>query len=86
MIAFGSLFFTEWGDPGQISAAALVLKSHSPWAIWLGGTGAMVTKGVLAMTLGGKLAEQFPRRTLRTLASTCCALLGVVALGGFVLR
>jgi len=86
MIAFGSLFFTEWGGPGQITAAALVLKSHSPWAIWLGGTGAMVTKGVLAMTLGGKLAEQFPRRTLRTLASACCALLGVVALGGVVLR
>jgi len=86
MIAFGALFFTEWADPGQISAAALALKSGSPWAVWLGGTGAMVTKGVLAMTLGGKLAEYFPRRTLRTLASACCALLGLLALDSFAVR
>jgi len=86
LVSFGSLFFAEWGDPGQISAAALVLKSHSPWAVWLGGTCAMVTKGVLAMTLGMKLAERLPQRTLRTLASASCGVLGVVALGGFVLR
>lgn len=86
LVSFGSLFFTEWGDPGQISAAALVLKSHSPWAVWLGGTAAMVTKGVLAMTLGVKLAERLPQRTLRILASASCGVLGVVALAGFSLR
>jgi putative Ca2+/H+ antiporter (TMEM165/GDT1 family) len=85
LVSFGSLFFTEWGDPGQISAAALVLKSHSPWAVWLGGTCAMITKGVLAMTLGVKLAERLPQRALRTLASVSCGVLGVVALKGFVL-
>lgn len=36
LVSFGSLFFTEWGDPGQISAAALTLKSHSLYAVWLG--------------------------------------------------
>jgi Ca2+/H+ antiporter, TMEM165/GDT1 family len=86
LVSFGSLFFTEWGDPGQISAAALVLKSHSAWPIWLGGTCGMVTKGILAMTVGVKLAERLPRRTLRTVASASCGVLGVVALGGFVLR
>jgi Ca2+/H+ antiporter, TMEM165/GDT1 family len=86
MISFASLFFTEWGDPGQISAAALVLKSHSPWAVWLGGTCAMVTKGVLAMTLGVKLAEKLPQRTLRALASASCGVLGVLAIGSFALH
>ena len=86
LISFGSLFFTEWGDPGQISAAALTLKSHSLLAIWLGGTLAMTTKGVLAMVLGAKLRDRLPQRTLRSLASVSCLILGVLALGGVVLR
>ena len=86
LVSFGSLFFTEWGDPGQISAAALTLKSHSLFAVWLGGTLAMTTKGVLAMVLGVKLRDRLPHRTLRTLASASCLILGVLALGGVVVR
>jgi len=33
---FGSFFFTEWGDSGQIAAAALFLKSHLLMATWIG--------------------------------------------------
>jgi putative Ca2+/H+ antiporter (TMEM165/GDT1 family) len=84
LISFASLFFTEWGDPGQISAAALVVKSHSLFAVWLGGTLAMMTKGALAMSLGVKLRDRLPQRALRTLASASCCLLGVLALGGVV--
>jgi Ca2+/H+ antiporter, TMEM165/GDT1 family len=86
LVSFGSLFFTEWGDPGQISAAALTLKSHSLFAVWLGGTLAMTTKGILAMVLGVKLRDRLPQRTLRTLASVSCLILGVLALGGFLVR
>lgn len=86
LVSFGSLFFTEWGDPGQISAAALTLKSHSLFAVWLGGTLAMTTKGVLAMVLGVKLRDRLPQRTLRALASASCLILGVLALGGVVVR
>ena len=86
LVSFGSLFFTEWGDPGQISAAALTLKSHSLFAVWLGGTLAMTTKGILAMVLGVKLRDRLPQRTLRTLASASCLILGLLALGGVVVR
>src|SRR6266566_2673270 len=86
LVCFASLFFTEWGDPGQIAVAALTVKSHSPLAAWLGGTLAMVTKGGLAMIVGAKISEWLPQRMLRTLASASCCLLGVLALGGFVLR
>src|SRR4029077_19453858 len=86
LVSFGSLFFTEWGDPGQISAAALTLKSHSLFAVWFGGTLAMTTKGFLAMVLGVKLRDRLPHRTLRTLASASCSILGVLALGGVVVR
>lgn len=81
-VCFAALFFTEWGDPGQIAAAALAVKSHWLLATWLGGTVAMMTKGSLAMVLGVKLRERIPRRTLRTIACTSCCVLGVLALGG----
>lgn len=85
-ISFAALFFTEWGDPGQISAAALVLKSHSMFPVWLGGTLAMMMKGIVAMTIGVKLRDRLPHRTVRALASGSCCVLGVLALGGFALR
>ena len=85
-ICFSSLFFAEWGDPGQICIAALTVKTHSPAAPWLGGTLAMMMKASLAMTLGLKLRERVPHRMLRTLASASCCILGIMALGGMVLR
>ncbi len=80
VVCFASLFFTEWGDPGQIAAAALTVKSHSWLATWLGGTLAMVTKGGLAMIFGLKLRDRLPQRVLRPLASGSCFALGVLAL------
>jgi putative Ca2+/H+ antiporter (TMEM165/GDT1 family) len=86
MVCFSSLLFTEWGDPGQISAAALTLKSHAIFAVWLGGTLAMISKGLLAMGLGVGLRARLPQRTLRTLASASCCILGFLALGGIAFR
>jgi putative Ca2+/H+ antiporter (TMEM165/GDT1 family) len=31
LVSFGAFFLTEWGDPGQIAAAALVLNSRCQW-------------------------------------------------------
>ena len=47
---------------------------------------AMVTKGTLAMIVGVKLGERLPQRTLRALASASCGLLGLLALGGILVR
>lgn len=80
LVPFASLFLTEWGDPGQISAAALTAQSNQPTAAWLGGTLALTTKGVLALTLGLRLRERVNRRALRVLATASCCLLGVLAL------
>jgi len=80
VVCFGSVFLTEWGDPGQIAAAALTVKSHALLATWLGGTLAMVTKGGLAIIFGLKLRDRLPQRLLRPLASASCCVLGVLAL------
>jgi len=84
--AFAALFFTEWGDPGQVAAAALTLHSGNWVPIWLGGTLAMVTKGGLAMVAGRKLHGQLPRRFIRGLASISCCSLGFIALYGAIFR
>ncbi len=86
LVCFASLFFTEWGDPGQISVAALTIKAHAPFAAWLGGTSAMITKGALAMIVGVKLGDHLPQRALRTLASVSCGLLGILAFGGIIVH
>ena len=80
-ICFGSLFFAEWGDPAQLSAAALTSHAHVAWwGPWLGGTLALVTKGTLALTIGLGLRGRMPVRLLRTVASISCCVLGVLAL------
>lgn len=84
VVCFGSLFFTEWGDPGQIATAALAANSHSLLATWLGGTLAMATKGSLALAVGFKLRDRLPMGMLRALASASCCLLGVLSLRGLI--
>lgn len=52
MISFAAIFFSEWGDVGQVTAAALTAKYHAALIVWLGAVAAMITKGSLAAFLG----------------------------------
>ena len=52
MISFAAIFFSEWGDVGQVTAAAMAAKYHIALVVWLGAVAAMVTKGSLAAFLG----------------------------------
>lgn len=86
IVPFASLFLTEWGDAGQMSAAALTAQSKLPMAVWAGGTLALMTKGALAVVLGLKLREKLPERTLRRAAVFSCCLLGALALRQAILN
>jgi len=52
MVSFAAIFFSEWGDVGQVTAAAMAAKYHIALVVWLGAVAAMVTKGSLAAFLG----------------------------------
>ncbi len=80
LVSFSSFFFTEWGDPGQIAAAALVLKSNLLLATWIGATLALMTKGTVALTLGLQIRNKLPQKALRILASGSCCVLGILAI------
>lgn len=51
-VSFAAIFFSEWGDVGQITAATLAAKYNRPLIVWVGAVAAMVTKGALATFLG----------------------------------
>ena len=52
MVSFAAIFFSEWGDVGQITAATMAARFPSPIVVWLGAVSAMVTKGILAASIG----------------------------------
>jgi putative Ca2+/H+ antiporter (TMEM165/GDT1 family) len=85
-VAFAAIFLSEWADVGQIAAAALAVQYRMPEAVWAGATAAMMTKGLLALTLGVQLRRYVPNDWLRIAAVTSCAILGLVAMGEAVLE
>ena len=52
-VSFATVFFSEWGDSAQIVAATIAAQHPSLIVVWLGAVGAMVTKGLLAASIGG---------------------------------
>jgi putative Ca2+/H+ antiporter (TMEM165/GDT1 family) len=52
IVAFAAIFFSEWGDVGQITAATMAARFGSPLLVAVGAVAAMVTKGVLAAYVG----------------------------------
>jgi putative Ca2+/H+ antiporter (TMEM165/GDT1 family) len=55
MLSFSAVAFSEWADLGQITAAAMAARFNAPFIVWIGAVLAMMTKGVLAITVGGRL-------------------------------
>jgi putative Ca2+/H+ antiporter (TMEM165/GDT1 family) len=81
LVAFSAIFFSEWGDVGQVTAATMAARFNSPLAVWLGAVAAMVTKGTLASFIGGGvrgwIQAHFEPRTLRYAATVLLLVLGV---------
>jgi putative Ca2+/H+ antiporter (TMEM165/GDT1 family) len=70
MVSFAAIFFSEWGDVGQMTAATMAARSPTPpgasipWPliVWFGAVLAMVTKGTLAASVGAG-ARQWIEKT-----------------------
>jgi putative Ca2+/H+ antiporter (TMEM165/GDT1 family) len=52
LVSFATIFFSEWGDVGQVTAATMAARFSSPLIVWIGAVAAMVTKGILAASIG----------------------------------
>jgi putative Ca2+/H+ antiporter (TMEM165/GDT1 family) len=83
LVSFAAIFFSEWGDVGQITAATLAAKYGAPLAVWLGAVAAMVTKGTLAASVGagvrGWIQAHLAPKTIRYAAVALLLLLGTLS-------
>ena len=83
MVSFAAIFFSEWGDVGQITAAAFAARYGFPLIVWIGAVSAMVTKGALATFLGAGIRKwiqnRIPPRIIRYCAVGLMLLLGVLS-------
>ena len=78
-VSFGALMLSEWGDAGQIAAAALTARYAAPGVVWAAGTLALATKGAMAVALGLGLRRYVSRTTLRYGAVALCSVMGMLA-------
>jgi len=90
MISFAAIFFSEWGDVGQVTTATLTAKYHLPLLIWLGAVSAMVTKGVLAAFLGAGIRrwiqDRVSPKVVRYAAVILLILLGCLSVGEILVQ
>ena len=94
-VAFAAIFFSEWGDVGQVTAAGMAAKyvwsaqrsTSTLWQaallVWIGAVAAMVTKGALAGLLGEGvrrwIADRVEPRVVRYVATAALIVLGSLA-------
>jgi putative Ca2+/H+ antiporter (TMEM165/GDT1 family) len=81
LVTFASIFFTEWGDLGQLTAASMTARSGAPAVVWAASTAALLTKGVLAVTIGLGLRRFLPLNLMRYTAVAMCLTMAVIAIG-----
>ena len=80
LIGFGSSFFSEWADVGQITAAVLAAQIRLPAVVWTGATLAVLTKSVASATLGIGLRRWVPGGALRVLSVCVYLAMGTLAM------
>ncbi len=84
--AFGAIFFSEWGDVGQIAAATVAAQYRAPLTVWAAATLAMTTKGMLAIALGVGLRRHLSQTLLRRVALCLYVVMGIASLASIGLN
>lgn len=83
MVSFAAIFFSEWGDIGQITAATMAARFGAPMVVWIGAVCAMVTKGALAASIGatvrGSIQRHFSPKTIKYAAVGLLLFLGLLS-------
>lgn len=81
MISFAAIFFSEWGDVGQVTAATMAAKHHAALVVWVGAVAAMITKGALATFLGSGIRrwiqDRISPKLVRYVAVSLLLILGL---------
>lgn len=84
MVSFAAIFFSEWGDVGQLTAAGMSARfPAAPLLVWIGAVSAMVTKGALAASIGASvrqwIQDHLSPKTIRYAAVGLLLVLGILS-------
>jgi putative Ca2+/H+ antiporter (TMEM165/GDT1 family) len=83
MVSFAAIFFSEWGDVGQITAATMAARFGAPVLVWIGAVAAMATKGALAASIGAGVRQwitsRIPPRIVRYVGVSALLVLGLLS-------
>ena len=84
MMSFAAIFFSEWGDVGQITAAAMaVAHPLAPWMVWIGAVSAMGSNGMLSATRGACfrhwVVDRVPPKIIRYVGVAALLVLGILS-------
>ncbi len=91
LVSFAAIFFSEWGDVGQVTAATMAAKFMAepgataswPYIVWGGAVLAMVTKGGLAASIGAGarkwIEKTFSPKVIRYGGVGLLVLLGIMS-------
>jgi putative Ca2+/H+ antiporter (TMEM165/GDT1 family) len=79
LAAFASIFFSEWGDVGQVAAATLAAHYQLLVIVWMGAVLAMMTKAILVLTFGAAIRNRLPTDFLRYATAGTCVILGFLS-------
>jgi putative Ca2+/H+ antiporter (TMEM165/GDT1 family) len=83
LVAFAAIFFSEWGDVGQITAATMAARFGTPVLVWAGAVTAMATKGALAASIGASvrqwIAAHIQPKVIRYVGVSVLLLLGLLS-------
>ena len=84
MVSFAAIFFSEWGDVGQITAATMAARFGRPVLVWIGAVAAMATKGALAASVGAGVRQwivtRISPRVVRYAGVSALLVLGVLSI------
>jgi Ca2+/H+ antiporter, TMEM165/GDT1 family len=83
LLSFAAIVLPEWGDLGQITAAALSARFGLPLVVWVAAVAAMMTKGALAIVLTARFRGwaqgRLPDATLRLTSVATLFVLGILS-------
>lgn len=83
VVSFATVFFSEWGDVGMVTTATMAANYQPPLVVWLGAVCAMMTKGVLAASIGAGIRrwiqDHLSPKTIRIAGVAALVVLGILS-------
>ncbi len=77
LTTFGALFLAEMGDKTQLAVITLTASSQRPWAVFLGGSVALILVTGLGAVAGGFVTRWVPEEIITKTAAILFVAIGI---------